>query len=182
MGREGCQTYLLIYDSRYGLKQPKQDGADMEHSRLTPNYYFASTDKGVEQMAKGASLSIWYDTDIKSSVAGQLNPLFKNFKQSDKMNINCEIDLQEKGAPLAFDKTWNFEYQDNSPALSGGVTDFSTLFPNGLPFFGVTDFARLFPEGLPFFGMKQVNFLDKNNDQNYYFSAPLPRARFGAWR
>ena len=119
----------LIYDSRYGLKQPKQDGADMEHSRLTPNYYFASTDKGVEQMAKGASLSIWYDTDIKSSVAGQLNPLFKNFKQSDKMNINCEIDLQEKGAPLAFDKTWNFEYQDNIPALSGGVTDFARLFP-----------------------------------------------------
>lgn len=156
----------LIYDSRYGLKQPKQDGADMEHSRLTPNYYFASTDKGVEQMAKGASLSIWYDTDIKSSVAGQLNPLFKNFKQSDKMNINCEIDLQEKGAPLAFDKTWNFEYQDNSPALLGGVTDFSPLFPNGLPFFG----------------LKKVNFLDTKNDMNYYFSAPLPRARFGAWR
>ena len=156
----------LIYDSRFGLKQPKQDGADMEHSRLTPNYYFASTDKGVEQMAKGASLSIWYDTDIKSSVAGQLNPLFKNFKQSDKMNINCEIDLQEKGAPLAFDKTWNFEYQDNSPALSGGVTDFSPLFPTGLPFFG----------------LKKVNFLDTKNDMNYYFSAPLPRARFGAWR
>ena len=156
----------LIYDSRFGLKQPKQDGADMEHSRLTPNYYFASTDKGVEQMAKGASLSIWYDTDIKSSVAGQLNPLFKNFKQSDKMNINCEIDLQEKGAPLAFDNTWNFEYQDNSPALSGGVTDFSLLFPNGLPFFG----------------LKKVNFLDTKNDMNYYFSAPLPRVRFGAWR
>lgn len=156
----------LIYDSRFGLKQPKQDGADMEHSRLTPNYYFASTDKGVEQMAKGASLSIWYDTDIKSSVAGQLNPLFKNFKQSDKMNINCEIDLQEKGAPLAFDKTWNFEYQDNSPALSGGVTDFSPLFPTGLPFFG----------------LKKVNFLDTKNDMNYYFSAPLPRVRFGAWR
>ena len=156
----------LIYDSRFGLKQPKQDGADMEHSRLTPNYYFASTDKGVEQMAKNANLGIWYDTDIKSSVAGQLNPLFKNFKQSDKMNINCEIDLQEKGAPLAFDKTWNFEYQDNSPALSGGVTDFSPLFPNGLPFFG----------------LKKVNFLDTKNDVNYYFSAPLPRARFGAWR
>ena len=29
--------------------------------------------------------------------------------------------------------------------------------------------------------MKQVNFLDKNNDQNYYFAAPLPSARFGAW-
>ena len=156
----------LIYDSRYGLKQPKQDGADMEHSRLTPNYYFASTETGVEQMAKDAALGIWYDTDIKSSVAGQLNPLFKNFRQSDKMNINCEVDLQEKGAPLAFDNTWNFEYQDNSPALSGGVTDFSPLFPNGLPFFG----------------LKKVNFLDIKNDMNYYFSAPLPRVRFGAWR
>ena len=156
----------LIYDSRYGLKQPKQDGADMEHSRLTPNYYFASTEIGVEQMAKDAALGIWYDTDIKSSVAGQLNPLFKNFRQSDKMNINCEVDLQEKGAPLAFDKTWNFEYQDNSPALSGGVTDFSPLFPTGLPFFG----------------LKKVNFLDTKNDVNYYFSAPLPRVRFGAWR
>ena len=155
----------LIYDSRFGLKQPKQDGADMEHSRLTPNYYFASTSTGVEQMAKDAALGIWFDTDIKSSVAGQLNPLFKSFTQSDKMNINCEIDDVAQSAPLAFDKTWNFEYQDNSPALSVGVTDF----------------ARLFPNGLPFFGMKQVNFLDKNNDQNYYFTAPLPSARFGAW-
>ena len=155
----------LIYDSRFGLKQPKKDGADMEHSRLTPNYYFASTETGVAQMAKGAELGIWFDTDIKSSVAGQLNPLFKNFKQSEKMNINCEIDKVENGAPLAFDKSWNFEYQAGSPALSGGVTDFTPLFP----------------EGLPFFGMKQVNFLDKNNDQNYYFAAPLPSARFGAW-
>ena len=32
----------LIYDSRFGLKQPKKDGADMEHSRLTPNYYFVA--------------------------------------------------------------------------------------------------------------------------------------------
>jgi len=154
----------LIYDSRFGLKQPKKDGADMEHSRLTPNYYFASTETGVAQMSKDAELGIWFDTDIKSSVAGQLNPLFKSFKRSEKMNINCEIDDVAQGAPLAFDKSWNFDYQAGSPALSGGVTDF----------------ARLFPQGLPFFGMKQVNFLDENNDQNYYFAAPLPSARFGA--
>lgn len=155
----------LIYDSRYGLKQPKKDGADLAHSRLTPNYYYASTSTGVEQMAKDASLGIWFDTDIRSSVAGQFNPLFKRFTQSDKMNINCEIDDVAQGAPLPFDKTWNFEYQDNSPALSGGVTDF----------------ARLFPSGLAFFGMKKVNFLDAKNDINYYFTAPLPSARFGAW-
>ena len=29
--------------------------------------------------------------------------------------------------------------------------------------------------------MKKVNFLDAGNDINYYFTAPLPSARFGAW-
>ena len=115
-------------------------------------------------MAKGANLGIWYDTDIKSSVAGQLNPLFKNFAQSENMNINCEIDKVENGAPLAFHNTWDFAFQAGSPAFSGGVTDFSRIFPNGLPFFG----------------LKKVVFFDTNNDQNYYFTAPQPNGSFGA--
>ena len=155
----------LIYDSRYGLKQPKQDGADMEHSRLTPNYYFASTETGVKQMAKGASLGFWFDSDIKSTVAGQLNPLFKSFRQSEKMDVNCEDDDVAKGAPLAFDKAWDFNFQEGSPALSGGVTDF----------------VRLFPDGLVFKGLQKVNFFNSGNAQNYTFIAPLPSARFGAW-
>ena len=155
----------LIYDSRYGLKQPKQDGADMEHSRLTPNYYFASTETGVKQMEKGASLGIWFDSDIKSTEAGQLNPLFKNFRQSEKMDVNCEDDDVAKGAPLAFDKAWDFHFQEGSPALSGGVTDF----------------VRLFPDGLVFKGLQKVNFFNSGNAQNYTFIAPLPSARFGAW-
>jgi len=155
----------LIYDSRYGLKQPKQDGADMEHSRLTPNYYFASTETGVKQMEKGASLGIWFDSDIKSTEAGQLNPLFKNFRQSEKMDVNCEDDDVAKGAPLAFDKAWDFNFQEGSPALSGGVTDF----------------VRLFPDGLVFKGLQKVNFFNSGNAQNYTFIAPLPSARFGAW-
>ena len=104
-------------------------------------------------MAKDADLSIWSDLDIKSSVAGQLNPLFKNFKQSDKMNINCEVDDVENGAPLAFDRSWNFNVQNSSPAL---------------------------PTGLAFFGIKKVMFFDIHNDQNYYFTAPTPTSRFGA--
>ena len=154
----------LVYDCRYGLKQPAKDGVDMEHSRLAPNYYYASTETGVKQMAKGADLSIWFDNDIKSSVAGQFNPLFKSFKQSENMNVNCEGDDVANGAPLAFDTTWNFNFQNSSPALSGGVTDFAPLFPNGIPFFG----------------LKKVNFLDTKNDMNYYFAAPLPSVRFGA--
>ena len=86
-------------------------------------------------------------------------------KQDAGMDINCEVDDPDKGSPLAFDKAWNFDLQQGSPALSGGVTDF----------------ARIFPNGIPFFGMKKVNFLDSANDQNYYFSAPLPQPRFGAW-
>ena len=156
----------LVYDCRFGLRQPTKDGADQKNARVAPNYYFASTDKGVEQMAKGADkMDIWNDNDIKSSVAGQFNPLFVNFRQSDKMDINCEEDAVEKGAPLAYDKAWNFNYSEGSPALSGGVTDFS----------------RIFPEGIPFFGLKKVNFLDTRNDINYYFTAPLPSPRFGAW-
>ena len=153
----------LIYDSRFGLKQPKQDGADMDNSRMTPNYYFASTAKGVEQMAKNASLGIWYDTDVHSSVAGEGDPLFRNFSQTPKININCEVDDPMEGAPLAYDKSWNFTLLSGSPALVGGVTDF----------------ARIFPSGLAFMGMKKVFFLDSANDQNYYFTAPLPSVRFG---
>ena len=153
----------LIYDSRFGLKQPKQDGADMDNSRMTPNYYFASTETGVEQMAKNASLGIWYDTDVHSSVAGEGDPLFRNFSQTPKININCEVDDPMEGAPLAYDKSWNFTLLSGSPALVGGVTDF----------------ARIFPSGLAFMGMKKVFFLDSANDQNYYFAAPLPSVRFG---
>lgn len=153
----------LIYDSRFGLKQPKQDGADMDNSRMTPNYYFASTETGVEQMAKNASLGIWYDTDVHSSVAGEGDPLFRNFSQNPKININCEVDDPMEGAPLAYDKSWNFSLLSGSPALVGGVTDF----------------ARIFSSGLAFMGMKKVFFLDSANDQNYYFTAPLPSVRFG---
>ena len=153
----------LIYDSRFGLKQPKEDGVDMQNSRLTPNYYFASTETGVTQMAKDASLGIWWDSDIHSTKAGEGNPLFKNFTQTPKININCEVDDPDEGAPMAYDKSWDFSLAANSPALKGGVIDFS----------------RIFPSGLAFFGMKKVLFLDSVNDQNYYFTAPLPSVKFG---
>ena len=155
----------LVYDSRFGLKQPNQDGADMEHSRMTPNYYFASTETGVKQMAKDASLGIWFDTDIHSTSAGDRNPLFRNFKQNDNMNINCEVDEVAEGAPLPFDKAWDFGLAPNSLALTGGIADCQ----------------RLFPSGIAFFGLKKVMFLDSSNDQDYHFTAPTPTTRFGAF-
>ena len=154
----------IIYDSRYGMKQPDKDGADLKHSRLTPNYYYASTAEGVKQMSKEQSGVMVFDTDVKSTAAGDKNPLFVKFSQNDKMNINCEVDDVDKGAPLPFDKSWDFNLQNGSPALSGGVTDFTLIMP----------------QGVPFFGMKKVSFIDKSLDQNYYFMAPAPSAKFGA--
>ena len=154
----------LICDSRYALKQPKKDGADLEHSRLTPNYYYASTATGVEQMANGAALGLWYAADKRSAEPGQLNPLFERFEQNALMDINCEDDRTDHGAPLPFSTAWSFKLQQGSPALTGGVTDFSPLFTNGLAFFG----------------MKKVMFAQPSDDQSYYFVAPLPTTRFGA--
>lgn len=155
----------LIYDCRFGLKQPKKDGADMESSVLTPNYYYASTETGVKQMANGASLGIWLDTDFHSSVAGEGDPLFSLFTQNPSMNINCEVDDTSKGAPLAFDPSWDFHLASNSPALTGGKTNVT----------------RMFPSGLAFFGMKKVIFLNTTNDQDYYFSCPAAASYFGAY-
>ena len=115
-------------------------------------------------MAKTADLIIWNDNDIKSQVPGQLDPLFKAFTQNPAMNINCEVDDASKGAPLPYDRNWNFNVQAGSPALSGGKADI----------------ARIFEYGLAFFGMKRIQFANSANDQNYYFAAPAPSTRFGA--
>ena len=80
------------------------------------------------------------------------------------MDINCEDDRTDHGAPLPFSTAWSFKLQKGSPALTGGVTDFSPLFTNGLAFFG----------------MKKVMFAQPADDQSYYFVAPLPTTRFGA--
>ena len=153
----------LVYDCRYGLRQPNKDGADLKNSRVAPNYYYATTDTGVKQMAKGANkYDIWNTNDIKSAVAREFNPLFNNFKQSENMNINCEMDGVENGAPLPYDKAWDFNFQPSSPACSGGVTDVT----------------RIFPKGIVFLGLK--NLMKSKYEESYRFTAPVVDARFGA--
>ena len=58
----------LIYDCRFGMKQPAKNGADIAHSTIAPNYYFASTETGVEQMGRDAAMAVWSNLDIKSTV------------------------------------------------------------------------------------------------------------------
>ena len=154
----------LIYDCRFGMKQPAKNGGDIAHSVIAPNYYFASTETGVKQMSRDADMAVWSDLDIKSATAGDKDPMFTDFMQNPKMNINCEIADPEKGAPQPFDRSWNFNLTANSPALPGAPTDIQRLFPNGIAFIG----------------MKKVIFANTADDQNYRFCAPAPVARFGA--
>ena len=155
----------LMVDNRYGIRQPKKDGGDIANSVLAPNYFFASTADGVKQQTKGFSMLVWDDANIVNTAPENLSKLFLSFAQSDKMNINCESDDIAKGAPLAWNSGWDFHLKAGAVALSGATSSV----------------ARNFVTGLPFFGMKKVKWVDSDNDQNYYFTAPMASAFFGAF-
>ncbi len=154
-----------MVDNRYGIRQPKKDGGDTDNSILAPNCLFASTDDVVKQQAKDYSMIVWDDNNKVSTSPEDLSKLFVNFAQSDKMNINCESDDVAKGAPLAWNSGWDFHLKAGAVALSGATSSV----------------ARNFVTGLPFFGMKKVKWVDSDNDQNYYFTAPMASAFFGAF-
>ena len=157
-------TGNLFYDCRFGMKQPAKNGADIANSTIAPNYYYASTATGVKQMARDAALAVWSDLDIKSSAPGEGDPLLAAFTQNPKMDINCEVDNPDRGAPLPFDRSWDFRLRTGSPALHGAPVTTKRVFPNGLAFIG----------------MKRVIFTATADDQNYRFTAPAPTSRFGA--
>ncbi len=155
----------LMVDNRYGIRQPQKDGGDIDNSILAPNCLFASTDDVVKQQAKDYSMIVWDDNNKVSTSPEDLSKLFVNFAQSDKMNINCESDDVAKGAPLAWNSGWDFHLKAGAVALNGATSSV----------------ARNFVTGLPFFGMKKVKWADSDNDQNYYFTAPMASVFFGAF-
>ena len=155
----------LMVDNRYGIRQPQKDGGDIDNSILAPNCLFASTDDVVKQQAKDYSMIVWDDNNKVSTSPEDLSKLFVNFAQSDKMNINCESDDVAKGAPLAWNSGWDFHLKAGAVALNGATSSV----------------ARKFVTGLPFFGMKKVKWADSDNDQNYYFTAPMASVFFGAF-
>ena len=155
----------LMVDNRYGIRQPQKDGGDIDNSILAPNCLFASTDDVVKQQAKDYSMIVRDDNNKVSTSPEDLSKLFVNFAQSDKMNINCESDDVAKGAPLAWNSGWDFHLKAGAVALNGATSSV----------------ARNFVTGLPFFGMKKVKWADSDNDQNYYFTAPMASVFFGAF-
>ncbi|MBO8440036.1 MAG: right-handed parallel beta-helix repeat-containing protein [bacterium] len=146
----------LVYDCRWGLKYDIEDDHD-ESCVLTPNYYFASTQTGVDQMQADAEEGILNSADdIMSATPGDMNPLFVNFTQQDDININ--VGGNAAGAPVEFNDSWDFHLSAGSPALTGGVTGFTRHFAT---------------EGLVFEGLQ-----DRGNDT---FTSPDPQPFFGAF-
>ena len=146
----------LVYDCRWGLKYDIEDDHD-ESCVLTPNYYFASTQTGVDQMQADAEEGILNSADdIMSATPGDMDPLFVNFTQQDDININ--VGGNAAGAPVEFNDSWDFHLSAGSPALTGGVTGFTRHFAT---------------EGLVFEGLK-----DRGNDT---FTSPDPQPFFGAF-
>ncbi|MEG1580151.1 MAG: right-handed parallel beta-helix repeat-containing protein [Bacteroidaceae bacterium] len=126
----------LIYDCRWGLKHSTSETED-QASVLTPNFYYASTQKGVDQMqAKEAEGILQGDKDIRSTAPGNQNPLFKKYIQQENVNIN--VASNEGDVPQAWNNTWDFHLSASSPALHGGTMDVPCHFSiKGLTFVGL---------------------------------------------
>lgn len=147
----------LIYDCRWGLKHDNEVSED-PRSVITPNFYFASTQAGIDQMqANDAGGIIVGDDDIRSSAPGDNDPLFANFTQQSDININ--VGSNNAGAPATWDSSWDFHLQAGSPALTGGKTDFTRNFGST----GITI------EGL-------AGIVENNT-----FTSPAPAEYFGAY-
>lgn len=117
----------LVYDCRWGAKHSTKAVED-KRSIITPNYYYASTAMGVEQLQPdSASGRISGANDIVSTTAGDKNPMFANYTQQSEIDINVGTTNSGK-IPQLYNSTWDFKLNANSPALTGGKTDFTRHF------------------------------------------------------
>ncbi|MEG1586242.1 MAG: hypothetical protein RR346_05150 [Bacteroidales bacterium] len=116
----------LIADCRWGLKQSVEIPMAAS-SVITPNYYFASTEVGVNQMQADSQQGILNGAqDIMSNFAGDKNPLFSNFTQQADIDIN--VSANSGNIPAEFNNEWAFTLTAGSPALNGGETNFTPHF------------------------------------------------------
>lgn len=117
----------LIYDCRWACKR---DAANKEDARsvITPNYYFASTETGVNQYkadeAKGMLVGA---NDKVSTTAGDKNPNFASYTVQAAIDINAGT-TKSGNIPQRFNTSWDFRLNSGSPALTGGKTDFNRHF------------------------------------------------------
>lgn len=117
----------LIADSRWACKRDASNPEDAR-SIISPNYYFASTDKGVTQYQPDSAKGQLRGTnDIVSASAGDKNPNFTNFTIQSNVDINAGS-TKSGNIPQTFNDSWDFHLKSGSPALTGGFTTFTRHF------------------------------------------------------
>ncbi len=128
----------LVADCRWAAKRDAKAPEDVR-SVITPNYYFASTQTGVDQYkADEAKGQLGGANDIVSATPADKNPLFANFSIQTDMDINAGTTKSGKVAQT-YNSAWDFRLGAGSPALTGGKTDFTRHFgTTGLTIEGVT--------------------------------------------
>lgn len=126
----------LAIDSRWGLKHSIEEMED-ESSVVTPNFYYSTTQTGVEQMAANSAQGIINGKDdIYSAFGGDKNPLFANFTQQENININ--VSANEGDIPALYNDAWSFAVKQGSPVFNGATTSLNPHFSaNGLHFEGL---------------------------------------------
>ncbi len=141
----------LMYDCRWGLKESVEEPMDQK-SIITPNYYFASTQTGWEQMQptedEEEGIRNGAD-DIMSEKPGDKDPLFANYTQQENVNVN--VGANEGDIPQEWNDAWDFSLKAGSPAAQGGKTDFTRHYgTKGLTFATGKTYAS--PEPAEYFG------------------------------
>lgn len=134
-GARGESFNNLVADSRYGLRLfPPDDEPDMANMKWGNHFYFGSHEEMVEgfhpnngiigQNIPGYENIIIPETDIFGGV-GENDPLFAGYSVGNFAPSDFRALQDVKFVNNLFDL---FKLQPNSPALTGGTTDFSPIF------------------------------------------------------
>jgi hypothetical protein len=127
----------LVFDCRHAVKEDAGNPRDTR-SVITPNFYFASTQAGVDQLVKNEAKGILQgDKDLFSASAGDKNPNFTNFTIQSNVDIMAGVNKTTDVAQ-DFNENWDFSPKAGSPVVGKGVTNFTRHFgTNGIEINGV---------------------------------------------
>ena len=144
----------MIYDCRWGLKHAT-DEPENARSVYTPNFYFASTQEGIDQMAADEIEGVLVGAnDKRGNAPGENDPLFANYTRQSNMNIN--VGSNGEGAPQTWNDSWDFHLSAGSPALTGGIVNFERNFSEGIVMEGLAGIVAnntfVSPEPSSYFG------------------------------
>lgn len=114
----------LLINNRYGIKRDKGNPED-NRSVVQNTYYYGNDQTSVDQFQPSEEI-VAGASDVISATPGANDPKLENYP------LNTAMDNAE------YTSTWDFHLKAGSPALTGGVTNFTRHFNGGLVLNGKT--------------------------------------------